>query len=62
MPTLIYSLTDLDMNVRFCADKALKLLTGHETAYKCDAAETERIKGQEEWRKWWEQTKKEKQD
>jgi len=53
VPTLIGALSDPDINVRFCADKALKIITGHETSYKCDAPGTERTKGMEEWRRWW---------
>jgi len=59
VPILIDGLADNDIDVRFCSQKALRIITGHETSYKCDAADTERAKGQEEWREWWKNHEKE---
>jgi HEAT repeat protein len=58
VPILLEYLEHSDLNLRFCADKALRMITGHETSYKCDASEAERAKGAQEWRQWWEKQKK----
>ncbi len=62
VPALIDGLADADINVRFCSDKALRIITGHETSYKCDAPLAERAKGQEEWRKWRKENDSQKQE
>lgn len=57
VPILIDGLADRDIDVRFCSDKALKMITGHQTSYKCDDVDTKRAKGQEEWRTWWKKSR-----
>jgi HEAT repeat protein len=59
VPILVDNLAHPDVNVRFCADKALRIITGHETSYKCDAEDAERTKGREEWRTWWKEYREE---
>jgi HEAT repeat protein len=59
VPALVERLADPDTNTRFCADKALGIITGHETSYKFDAPEAERAEGAKEWRQWWEKHKEE---
>ncbi len=58
VPILLGYLEHSDLNLRFCADKALRMITDHETSYKCDAPEAERAEGAGEWRRWWEEQKK----
>jgi HEAT repeat protein len=53
VPLLLDGLGDPDVDIRYCANKALKMITSHETSYKCDVPEAERAKGMEEWRAWW---------
>jgi HEAT repeat protein len=60
VPVLIDNLNNASIDVRFCAQKALKMITGHETSYRCDAPDTERAKGQEEWRAWWKKRREKK--
>jgi HEAT repeat protein len=53
VPILTDGLGDPDLDVRYCAQLALKMITGHETSYQCDGPDTERARGIEEWRDWW---------
>lgn len=59
LTAFIDALEDPEVTVRFCADKALKILTRHETIFKPDAPEAERAKGVSRWRRWWQQHKHE---